>query len=426
MDGGDRVVERLAAGVLAGVLATAAWALVSPGSAEGPRVLAGLDVLREERGSFLAGRRIGLITNHTGRSIDGIPALSLFRDEMGLNVVALFSPEHGFSGAEAAGDEVASTRDPETGIPVHSLYGSTRAPTKEMLQGIDTLVFDIQDVGVRFFTYASTMKLSMAAASASGIDFVVLDRPNPQGGIRVEGPVLDPEFSSFVGIAGLPLLHGLTVGELARFFRATSADLESLNLRVVPLRGWTRAMTWEETGLLWNTPSPNIRTVHAALAYPAFGLLEGVDFSEGRGIEETFERIGAPWVQEEALANALGKQGLRGVRFHPTTFVPRAIPAAPRPRFQDEMCRGVRIEISDSREFSPVLTGLTTISLLRSQFPESFRWEKRGETYWIDLLLGTDRPRRSLDAGVSARDIFSREGTAVLRFVEERRKHLLY
>ena len=341
-------------------------------------------------------------------------------------VVALFSPEHGFSGTEAAGDEVPSSREPSTGIPVHSLYGATRAPTAEMLRGVDTLVFDVQDVGVRFFTYASTMKLAMQAAAASGIEFVVLDRPNPQGGLRVEGPVLEREFASFVGIEGLPLLHGMTVGELARFFRGTESELSSLKLTVVPVRGWKRDMLWSDTGLLWRTPSPNLRSFDSALAYPAFGLFEGVDFSEGRGIEETFEKIGAPWVDERKLVDALARRELAGARFHPATFVPRSIAAAPRPRFVDQDCRGIELEILDARAFSPVLTGLTAIEEVRSQFPRSFRWVERDGTYWIDLLLGSDRPRRALDAGAGAMSILRAEDEAVARFVRERQSYLLY
>jgi uncharacterized protein YbbC (DUF1343 family) len=414
MDGGSRLAPLLAL--------LAASALVFR---DAP-VLPGLDVLRVEAPVPLAGRRVGLITNHTGGTLDGTPALRLLRDELDVSVVALFSPEHGFSGTEAAGDEVPSSREPSTGIPVHSLYGATRAPTAEMLRGIDALVFDVQDVGVRFFTYASTMKLAMEAAAASGIEFVVLDRPNPQGGVRVEGPVLEAEFASFVGIEGLPLLHGMTVGELARFFRGTEPDLASLDLTVVPLRGWQRDMLWSDTGLPWRTPSPNLRTFESALAYPAFGLFEGVEFSEGRGIEETFEKIGAPWVDGGKLVDALTRRNLAGVRFHPATFVPRSISEAPRPRFRDETCHGIEIEILDARAFSPVLTGLAAIEDVRSQYPRSFRWVEREGRYWIDLLLGTDRPRRALDAGAGAVSILHAEHEALARFVRERQPYLLY
>ena len=220
------------------------------------------------------------------------------------------------------GDEVASSTF--SAIPMHSLYGDTRAPTSEMLEGIDTLVFDIQDIGVRFYTYISTMKLAMEAAADAQIGFVVLDRPNPLGGVRVEGPLLHPDFASFVGIAPIPLVHGMTAGELAVLFAASFTGLGTgLELEVIRVRGFRRAMMWEDTGLSWNPPSPNIRTARAALAYPAFGLMEGINVNEGRGIEDTFERIGAPWIDGEKLAAALSRAKLPGVRFRKTSFTPR-------------------------------------------------------------------------------------------------------
>lgn len=391
-----------------------------------PRVTPGLDVLAEEGAKALVGHRIGLITNRTGRTIDGIPAARWLRGRLHLDVVALFSPEHGYSGEAAAGDAIGSMVDPESKLPVHSLYGESRAPTKEMLAGIDTLVFDIQDVGVRFFTYASTMKLAMEAAAASGIDFVVLDRPNPNGGSRVEGPLLDSSFESFVGIAPIPLLHGLTVGELARYFRATDGALSSLKLTVVAMKGWKRDMLWVDTGLTWRPPSPNLRTARSAIAYPAFGLFEGIEASEGRGREETFEIVGAPWIDERAYAKALTELRLPGIAFRPVQFVPRSIPAAPSPRFQDELCRGVAVEIRNPRKFEAVRTGLSAIFTLRSLFPDSFHWVRNGERYWIDLLLGTDRPRRALEAGATVEEVLRQEQSSIERFLQERRSYLLY
>lgn len=409
------------------VLPAAGLALaLALGRPSAPRVEPGLDVLADTGGKGLTERRIGLITNRTGQTIDGIPAARLLRQRLGLRVVALFSPEHGYQGDAAAGDAVGSTRDPESGLPIHSLYGETRAPTNEMLAGIDTLVFDIQDVGVRFFTYASTMKAAMEAAAASGIEFVVLDRPNPNGGSRVEGPVLDPAFESFVGIAPMPLLHGLTLGELARYFRARDEAMSSLNLTVVPMRGWRRDMLWADTGLPWRPPSPNLRTARSAIAFAAFGLFEGIEASEGRGLETTFETVGAPWVEESAFSRALTARRLPGVAFHPTRFVPRSIPAVPHPRFEGELCRGVAVEIRNPRKFEAVRTGLTAIATLRTLFPDSFHWVKDGDRYWIDLLLGTDRPRLALEAGVAVEEVLARERTSIERFLRERGAYLLY
>ncbi len=386
----------------------------------------GLDVLREEGAGFLTGRRVGLISNPTGRTIEGVSTLRVLRNELGLDVQALFAPEHGFHGGAAAGDEIDEARDDETGIPIHSLYGETRAPTPSMLSGIDVLVFDIQDAGVRFFTYASTMKLAMESSARAGVAFVVLDRPNPQGGLRVEGPVLEPPYESFVGAGAFPLLHGMTLGELARFFRAESPELANLDLRIVAMRGWDRSMLWEDTGLPWQPPSPNLRTARSALAYPAFGLLEGVELSEGRGTEDAFEKMGAPWVEEAALADALNALELPGVEFLPTTFTPQPLPATPRPRLQGELCRGVALRVRDVRAFEPVPTGLAVIATLRSLYPGSFRWVRTDRGHWIDLLLGTERPRLALDEGVPVPRILEGERAAVERFLRERKPHLLY
>ncbi|HEY7698064.1 MAG TPA: DUF1343 domain-containing protein [Vicinamibacteria bacterium] len=408
----------------AAALFLALWSL-SEASPEA-RVEPGIDVLRDEGAPFLVGRRIGIITNPTGKTLDGVSVLRVLRGELGLSVVALFSPEHGFQGDAAAGDAIEEARERETGLPIYSLYGETRAPTPEMLSGVDVLVFDLQDAGVRFFTYASTMKLAMESAARGGIGFVVLDRPNPQGGLRVEGPLLEPGLESFVGPASIPLLHGMTLGELARLFRETTPGLADLDLRVVKMRGWERRMIWEDTGLPWRPPSPNLRTSRSALAYPAFGLMEGVEISEGRGTEETFEKIGAPWVDEAAYAEALNARRLPGVRFLPATFTPQSIPAAPEPRFRGELCRGVALEIADPAAFDPLRTGLAAIETLRSLYPRSFQWVKRGREYWIDVLLGSERPRLVLEAGAPLEAILDEATSSVRSFLLERERYLLY
>ena len=381
----------------------------------------GVDVVRleGERLSHLRGKRLGLITNHTGRAIDGTPTLQVFRGELGLDVVALFSPEHGFAGDAVAGDEVSS--DESGVIPVFSLYGDIRAPTREMLARIDALVFDIQDIGVRFYTYISTMKLAMDAAAEAGVAFVVLDRPNPNGGTRVEGPVLDSEFTSFVGVAPIPLVHGMTVGELAQLFKD-----DDLELDVVLARGWTRDLIWEETGLPWIAPSPNVRSPRAALAYPALGLLEGINVSEGRGIDETFERIGAPWIDGGRLSSVLNRLDLAGASFRPTSFVPRKTAAAPRPKYENERCSGVELTMTSPQELDAVRTGLKVIVAIRTLHPDDFEWIHNDGRYWIDALLGTDRPRRAIEEGMSVEDILESERPALERFLKVRAEHLLY
>jgi len=405
---------------LLGVVLASALHLSSPQTSV-TVVTPGVDVVRldGERLSHLRGKRIGLITNHTGRAIDGTPTLQVLRRELGLDVVALFSPEHGFAGDVAAGDDVSS--DESGAIPVFSLYGDIRAPTREMLDRVDVLVFDIQDIGVRFYTYISTMKLAMDAAARAGVAFVVLDRPNPNGGIRVEGPVLEAEYTSFVGVAPIPLLHGMTVGELARLFQD-----ERLELDVVLVRGWTRDLLWEETGLRWRAPSPNIRSPRAALAYPALGLLEGINVSEGRGIDETFERIGAPWIDGERLSSLLNRLDLAGVSFRPTSFVPRRSERAPRPKYENERCAGVELTITSPHELEAVRLGLEVIVAIRTLYPDDFEWIENDGRYWIDRLLGTDRPRHAIDAGMSVEDILESERPALERFMRLVAEHLLY
>ncbi len=385
-------------------------------------VLPGLDRLVAEGPGELRGKRVGLITNHTGRTIDGSSAAVALLDA-GVEVSLLFGPEHGVSGSAAAGEEVGSSRDPETGLPVASLYGERRSPNEPSLAGLDALVFDIQDIGVRFYTYISTLRNSLIAANRAGIEFWVLDRPNPNGGDRVEGPMLDPEFQSFVGTDRLPLLHGMTVGELARLFAAR----EGASVQVIPVQGLTRSTRWEETGLPWRPPSPNIPTLESALVYPGFGLFEGVMLSEGRGTETPFEVVGAPWVNAAMWITEIGgADAMPGVRFAEARFTPRSVPAAPNPRFPGEVSAGLRVEITHLTAFRPVRTGLTAIDAVRRTHPEDFAWRSTGERYWLDLLLGTDRIRRGIDAGIPVDELMAAEDAAVGEFLQERSRYLLY
>ena len=334
---------------------------------------------------------------------------------------ALFSPEHGLAGAAAAGEEVASATDPESGLPVFSLYGADRSPTPDSLAGLDALVFDIQDVGVRFYTYISTMRNAQIAAHRAGLDFVVLDRPNPNRGDRVEGPMLEPDFRSFVGADRIPLLHGMTVGELARLFAARIGS----EVRVVPVSNLRRSTRWEETLLPWRPPSPNIPSLETALAYPGFGLFEGTNLSEGRGTAAPFRLVGAPWADPDAWLERLGSVP-DGLRLTTARFVPRPAPAAPAPRFAEEEVTGLRVEITDPAAFRPVRSALMVIEAARAAHPEAFRFRETGGRYWLDLLLGTDRIRKGLEAGVPAAELLEGEAAALEAFLGERRAHLLY
>jgi uncharacterized protein YbbC (DUF1343 family) len=392
-----------------------------------PPVLPGIDVLRETGGDIFRNKRLGLITNHTGKTLDGKPSWQVLRDELGFRVVALFSPEHGFTGRVAAGDLISNSRTTE-GLPVYSLYGGTRKPTPEMLRDIDTLVFDIQDVGVRFYTYISTLKLAMDAAANAGVEVAVLDRPNPNTGLRVEGPILDPRFRSFVGIAPIALVHGMTVGELARMFNEEGM-LEGgkrVYLSVIRARGWRRHMWWQDTGLPWRPTSPNIRTAETAVAYPAIGLFEAIRVSEGRGTEETFLLAGAPWIDAKRLVSTLNAMEIPGVRYLTADFTPRSLPAAPHPIYRNETCKGFRIDVVEPDRFQAVRAGLTALAAVRRMYPVEARWEVIDGTYVLDRLLGTDVARKKLDAGETVDGVLNGFRSDLAAFDERRRRYLLY
>ena len=333
----------------------------APAPPRGP-VWTGLDVLREEGFRRLSGRRVGLLTNRTGRARDGASTIDLLAGAPGVELAALFSPEHGIRG-ELDGP-VASGRDAATGLPVHSLYGGTRRPTAAMLRGLDTVVVDLQDAGARFYTYATTMAYVLEAAARHGLRVVVLDRPNPIGGAVVGGPLLDAESLGFTGYFPSPVRHGLTLGELARLFnaeRAIGADLE-----VVAMRGWTRAHWFDETGLTWVDPSPNLRNLHQAALYPGIGAVEGANLSVGRGTDTPFEQIGAPWIDGPALAGELNRAGLPGLRAYPVSFTPDGS------RFAGEPCHGVFFVVTDRDALRPVRLGLEVAAALHRLHGDAF------------------------------------------------------
>ena len=325
-------------------------------------VWTGLDVLREEGFQRLAGAHVGLVTNQTGRARDGATAIDLLAAAPGVELVALFSPEHGIRGVMDG--PVSSSRDTRTGLPIHSLYGETRRPTAEMLQGLDTLVVDLQDVGARFYTYATTMAYLLEAAAARGLRVMVLDRPNPIGGVDVEGPILDESSTGFTGYFPSPVRHGLTLGELARLFnteREIGAELE-----VVAMRGWQRETWFDQTGLRWVDPSPNIRNLHQALLYPGIGAIEGSNLSVGRGTDTPFEQIGAPWIDGPELARELNTRRLPGVRVYPLRFSPHSS------RFAGERCEGVFFVVTDRDAVRPVRLGLEVAAALYRLYGDRF------------------------------------------------------
>src|SRR6185436_19798086 len=355
-------------------------------------VRVGLEQVEAEKGGPLKGKKIGLIAHAASVTADGRRAADVLR-VAGVDVEKLFAPEHGAQGKAAAGEKVGDAIDPIARVPIVSLYGQKTKPTAEDLKDLDALVFDLQDGGVRFYTYVSTMILALQAAAESGIEFVVLDRPNPLGGERVEGPESDardavPE--SLVNTAPGPLVHGLTAGEMAQFVNASLA--KPARLTVVPMKGWRRNMSWADTGRPWVPPSPNLRTPEAALVYPGTALVEGTNASEGRGTETPFLLIGAPWLKAEAVIPTLPSSG---VEFEATTFTLEASPAAPEPKHSGVPCAGIHITVKDAAAVTPYKLGVALLVALKGQ--AGFEWLREGAA--IDRLVGTKKLRAAIDRG---------------------------
>jgi uncharacterized protein YbbC (DUF1343 family) len=335
-----------------------------------------------------------------------------------VRVVRLFGPEHGLRGLAAAGEKVESGVDAPSGLPAVSLYGERTKPSPEDLHGLDAFVVDLQDAGVRFYTYASTMLLCLEAAADAGVPVVVLDRPNPLGGERVEGPERDPAMPfSMVGATPGPLVHGLTLGEMARFANARRARPGRVD--VVSMTGWARGMTWTATGRPWVNPSPNLRSPEATLAYPGTCLVEATNASEGRGTDAPFLLIGAPWVKPDALVRDAATPG---IALEPAAFTPVASPAAPKPKLQGVACRGVRVRVTDPLTAQPYALGLRLIAALRCH--AEFAWVREGA--WLDTLSSTKVVRAALERGDSVLSILAEEAPAIARWRDERKSALLY
>jgi len=348
--------------------------------------------------------------------------LPLFRSIPAVRLTALFAPEHGFWGAAQDQVPVGRTRD-RSGLAVHSLYGATRRPTDAMLKDLDVLVCDLQDVGSRYYTFVWTMLLAMQTASLRRIPFLVLDRPNPLGGAVMEGHVLDMAFASFVGLAPVPVRHGLTIGEMALFLN----DRFRLNcdLAVVPMARWNREMLFDQTGLPWVMPSPNMPTLETAVVYPGSCLIEGTNLSEGRGTTRPFELIGAPYVEPHRLASHLAGLRLPGVFFRPCYFEPTFH------KWMGKTCGGIQLHVTDRASFLPYLTGLAVIRAARRLFPRDFRWRRPPYEYekkkWpFDILCGTDRVRLDIERGASPSMLRRRWSDLAPKFRSQFRRYFLY
>lgn len=375
-------------------------------------VLTGIDVLAADGFSRLKGKKIALITNHTGRTRDGKRNIDALLAG-GVELKSLFSPEHGIAGKEDH-ENVGHGKDEATGLPIWSLYqGENRKPKPESLAGLDALVFDIQDIGARFYTYISTMKNAMEAASAAGIEFIVLDRPNPITGIYVEGPMLDPEFVSFVGCHPMPLRHGMTTGEMALMLNAEVKI--GAKLTVIEMKNWRRADWWDATGLTWIDPSPNMRSLTAALVYPGVAMAEYArNYSVGRGTETPFEVIGADWINGAALATYLNKRMVPGVRFYPVEYTPTTSNLA------GKAVQGVRLVVTDREGFSSLRLGLEIAAALEKLYPGKIDWEANAK------LIGNREAIEGIRKGTDPRNLEPRLQEAAAAFATRRAPFLLY
>lgn len=377
----------------------------------------------------LAGKRVGLIANHTARVGDMHLVDLMVGAAPRFTLAAILAPEHGFRGAIEAGEKVNSERDSKTGIPVHSLYGATRKPTPEMLRGLDVLLFDIQDIGARFYTYVSTMGLAMQSAAQARIPFVVLDRPNPLGGNYVSGFVLEPPFRSFVGQYEIPIVHGMTIGELARMIKGERLlpGLEALQLDVVRIDGWQRTMRWPATGLPWVATSPNIPSFSSALVYPGIGMVGELNVSEGRGTSTPFEFFGAPWVDAMKTVQRLRSLKVPGVALDVARVTPKAIPGvAANPRFAGQAFDGVAIKIEDADTVEPLELGIQVLAHIVAEARAKRVLPIYANDRMFNQIAGTARLRSMLDRGVGGAEIISSWAREVDGFKQRRARHLIY
>jgi uncharacterized protein YbbC (DUF1343 family) len=396
-----------------------------------PTVKPGIDVLRERGFDILKGKRVGLITNATGITSDLQSTVDVLFNSPGVKLVALFSPEHGVRGDGEAGKEINGFNDARTGLPVYSLYGKTRRPTKEMLQGIDVLVYDIQDIGVRSYTFISTMGLAMEAAAENGIKFVVLDRPNPLTGERVEGAMLEPKFKSFIGEYPIPYVYGMTAGELAQMINgeqwlnvgSSPREASKCDLTVVTMKGWKRSMWWDETGLTWVPTSPHIPHSFTTIFAVLTGLLgELGTANQGVGYTLPFELVGAPWIDGYALARYLNSLNLPGVQFRPISYIPF---------YKDTTglrYKGVQIHIIDRATLNMTQVQLAILEALLRLFPDNniFDRAKPDKINSFDKAVGTDDIRHALQNKTSVKEILHRIDQLQAQFMVKREKYLLY
>jgi uncharacterized protein YbbC (DUF1343 family) len=374
------------------------------------RVQTGLDVLESQKFAALRGKHIGIITNHTGLDSQGKSTIELLAHAPGVQVVAIFSPEHGLGGQ--LDERLPSSKDPSTGLHVFTLYGETLRPTDEMLQGVDTLVFDLQDAGVRFYTYTVTMAYAMEEAAKRNIAFYVLDRPNLLGGEIIEGPMLDADKTNFVAYFPIPVRYALTIGELAQFFN--SENHINADLHVIAMKNWHRNYFFESTGIRWIPPSPNLRTLKGSIVYPGLEILQNAGVSVGRGTEAPFEEFGAPWMEGEKVASALNAAHLPGLKFVTQPFIPVT------GLYAGKRCNGVGIRVGDRAAIRSMRMGLEIAALLQKMYPQNFDVSK------TIALLGNAETVQKLEDGASPAGIVTSWQASLSDYDKTRRRYLLY
>ncbi len=388
------------------------------------KVKSGADVLLMKHLPELVGKRIGVICHQTTVLSNGVHLVDTLLKN-GIDVRMLFSPEHGIRGNLPAGLKYESNIDEKTQLPVYSLYWKNLKPTPEMLQNIDIIIFDLQDVGARFYTYSITMAHAMQAAAHNGKKFIVLDRPNPINGIEVEGTILDMSFKSGVGILPIPIRHGLTVGEMAMMIVGEKwfDNITNLDLQVIPMEGWKREMYYDETQLTWIKPSPNLISVSTAIVYPGTCLIEGTNVSEGRGTSKPFEYIGAPWIDGNKLAKKLNSLKLKGVVFEPIKFMPKQDSISSlNMKFENLVCSGVYIKVSNRKVFKSILTGMNIIRMIYTMYPDKFLFNDN----LFDRLAGNSRIRESILTNEPFRVILNAEEKKIKHFQQNSSKYLIY
>ncbi|MFT5088798.1 MAG: hypothetical protein ACI906_005183 [Candidatus Latescibacterota bacterium] len=379
----------------------------------------GCERLLDEEADLIRGRRVGLITNHSGVDAQLVATADRLHESDLCELVALFGPEHGIRGAAQDGEKIGTFTDPQTGVPAYSLYGETREPDADMLESIELMLFDIQDVGARFYTYLYTMSMSMAVCARQRIPFAVLDRPNPIGGEHIAGNILDPAFASFVGRYPIPIRYGLSIGELAQLFN-DEYDI-GVELHIVKMQGWQRTHYWDDCLLPWVPPSPNMPTLDTAIAYPGTCFFEGTNISEGRGTTRPFEQFGAPFIDGPQLADKLNELNVPGARFRPVFFQPSAS------KYSGELCQGAQLHVTERKVFDPVHTGFAALIAVRNLYSSEFAWRvPSGGIHNFDRLAGGDKLRQTIDAGIEVEQLLTSWQSDLDSFATVRQRYLLY